>query len=294
MVNQRVSQRVSQRVGRVWNLGPRGRRAWQTAGQYLLGTLVSLVFLAPLAWAVVTAFKGSREVYAGAFWPASWQFGNFVSAWNAAPFGRYLLNSLFISTSITVLIVVTSCLAAFAFSRLRFPGRALLFALSIGTLMIPFDVLLVPNYITVRALGLIDSYAALILPFAASGFGIFVLRQAFLQTPQEIEDAAHIDGAKPWVYLVYILVPMNLAPIAAVSILTFLSAWNALVWPLIVTRSDTLRPVQVGLASFLSAEGNNVPLMMAATIIAVAPVLLAYALAQRWFIKSAASSGLKG
>ncbi len=262
-------------------------------GQEALGLVVALLFLAPLAWMFLTAFKPASEVFT-TVWPRTWEFGNFLAAWRAAPFGRYLFNSLFISSAVTALVLVTSCLAAFAFTFYRFPGRALLFALSLGTLMIPFDVLLVPNYLTVRALGLIDTYGALILPFAASGFGIFVLRQAFMQTPRELEDAARIDGAGPATFLVRILVPMNLAPISAVGVLTFLGAWNALVWPLIVTNSDALRPVQVGLAQFLGAEGNEVPLVMAATAIAVTPVLVAYAFAQRWFIKSAASSGLKG
>jgi multiple sugar transport system permease protein len=265
-----------------------------TLGATLLGLVVSALFLWPLLWAVLTAFKEGREVFSGPLLPTTWRFSNFVAAWRAAPFGRYLLNSLLVSSSITALVLVTSCLSAFAFARLRFPGRALLFMLALGTLMIPFDVLLVPNYLTVRALGLLDSYAALILPFAASGFGIFVMRQAFKGSPQEIEDAARIDGAGSLTYLVRILVPMHLAPLSAVGVLTFLGAWNAYVWPLIVTSSDALRPVQVGLAHFRGVEGSNIPLMMAATVIAVAPVLLAYALAQRWFIKSAAASGLKG
>ncbi len=265
-----------------------------TLGVTLLGLAVSALFLAPLGWALLTAFKEGREVFSGALLPSSWRVSNFVEAWNAAPFGRYLINSLLVSTAITARVLLSSCLSAFAFARLNFPGRALLFMLALGTLMIPYDVLLIPNYLTVRTLGLLDSYAALILPFTASGFGIFVLRQAFKQTPREIEDAARIDGANSPTYLFRILVPMNLAPLTAVGVLTFLGAWNAYVWPLIVTSSDALRPVQVGLANFRGVEGSNIPLMMAATVIAVAPVLIAYVFAQRWFIKSAAASGLKG
>lgn len=270
----------------------RSRKA--SLGVDLLGLLVAMIFLAPLLWLFLTAFKDGREVFTGGLLPSAWRWDNLVRAWQAAPFGRYLLNSLVVSSAVTLLVLVTSSLAAFAFTYLRFPGRALLFALALGTLMIPFDVMLVPNYLTVRALGLLDSYAALILPFGASGFGIFVLRQAFKRTPREIEDAARIDGASPSVYLWRILVPMNVAPLSAVGILTFLGAWNALVWPLVVTNRDAIRPVQVGLAHFLSAEGSEVPLVMAATLITIAPVLLAYAFSQRWFIKSAASSGLKG
>lgn len=262
--------------------------------QNLLGLVVALIFLVPLAWMVLTAFKPQSEVFTTGFWPTTWRPETFLDAWRSAPFGRYLINSLVVSSAITASVVATSALAAFAFTHLHFPGRSFLFALTLGTLMIPNDVLLIPNYLTIRALGLIDTYAALVVPFAASGFGILIFRQAFKQTPREIEDAARLDGAAPFVFLVRVLLPMNAAPASAVAVLTFLGAWNAFVWPLIVTESEQLLPVQVGLAALKAAEGTNIPVLMAATTVAVAPVLVAYALVQRWFINNAVASGLKG
>lgn len=270
-------------------------RRWQQLALNALGLAVALVFLIPLAWMLLTSLKDQQVIFREPWLPSRWRFDNYRAAWQAAPFGRYLLNSLFISSSVTLLVLLTSCLAGFALSRRPFPGRKLVFMLILGTLMIPFDVLLVPNYLTVHRLGLLNTYGALILPFAASGFGIFLMRQAFKQTPVELEEAARIDGASSLRILFHIFIPVNLAPLAALAVLTFLGAWNALVWPLIVTtRNTSIRPVQVGLSAFLSEEGSNIPLMMAATAIAVAPVLIAYILAQKWFIKSAAASGLKG
>lgn len=260
-----------------------------------LTLFVALLFLAPLIWLVLGAFKTQSTLFTGPLIPESWNWRNFVDAWNSAPFGRYLFNSLLVSAASTFLVVMTSALAAFAFSRMSFPGQHALFLLALATLMIPGDVLLIPNFLTVRSFGWINSYWALIVPFAASAFGIFLLRQAFLKTPQELEDAARIDGATPMQFLLRILMPVNAPALSALSVLTFLSSWNALVWPFIATSRDEYRTVQVGLAQFNDLEGaTNVPEILAATLIVISPVLLAYAFAQKWFIESAAGSGLKG
>ncbi|CAM3957752.1 carbohydrate ABC transporter permease [Deinococcus frigens] len=263
-------------------------------GQEALSLAVILIFLMPLVWMLLAAFKPQQEVFIGGFWPSEWQWHNLAEAWNSAPFGRYLLNSLLISLTTTAAVLLSSALAAYAFARMRFPLKAFLFAVALGTLMIPGDVLLIPNFITVRQFGWLNSYPALIVPFAASAFGVFLLRQAFRQTPVELEEAARLDGATPAQYLWRILLPINAPVLSALGILTFLSSWNALVWPLVVTSRDDFRTVQVGLASFSSLEGSNLPLVMAATLIVIAPVMIAYALAQKWFIESAAASGLKG
>lgn len=255
---------------------------------------VALVFLLPLVWLLLAAFKGQKVIYTGPLIPETWVWQNFVDAWNSAPFGRYLLNSLLISGVTTMSVLLSSALAAFAFARLPFPGKPLLFLFALGTLMIPGDALLIPNFITIREFGWVNSYPALIVPFAASAFGVFLLRQAFLRTPAELEEAARLDGATALQFLFYILLPVNASALSALGVLTFLSSWNALVWPLVATNRDEFRTVQVGLASFSSLEGSNLPLVMAATVIVIAPVLIVYALAQKWFIESAAASGLKG
>ncbi|WP_291424915.1 carbohydrate ABC transporter permease [Deinococcus sp.] len=263
-------------------------------GQEAISLLVIVFFVMPLVWMLLAAFKPQTEVFLGKLLPSRWEWGNLKLAWESAPFGRYLLNSLLISLITTAAVVTTSALAAYAFARMTFPLKGLLFALALGTLMIPGDVLLIPNFMTVRQFGWLNSYQALIVPFAASAFGVFLLRQAFLQTPVELEEAARLDGATPAQYLRMILLPVNTPVLSALSILTFLSSWNALVWPLVVTNRDEFRTVQVGLASFSSLEGSNLPLVMAATVIVVTPMLLFYIFAQKWFIESAAASGLKG
>lgn len=270
------------------------RVRWGQWGQEIVGVVVAAAFLIPLVWMLLAAFKGQREVFSGPLIPDPWVWENFVRAWNGAPFGRYLLNSIFVSTTVTIAVVLSSSLAAFAFSRLHFPGRQWFFLVALGTLMIPGDVLLIPNFITIREFGWINTYQALIVPFTASGFGIFLLRQAFMSTPTEFDDAARIDGARPAQFLFRILMPLNAPSLSALAVLTFLGTWNALVWPLIATSRDEVRTVQVGLASFNSLEVINLPVTLAATTIVVAPVLIVYFFAQKWFIESAASSGLKG
>ena len=272
----------------------RKRLSWQRVGQEALSFIVAALFLIPLLWLFLAAFKPSSEIWGGPLLPTEWRWQNFVEAWNGAPFARYFLNSIVVSGLITLFVVLTSSLAAFAFSRLEFPGKHLLFLVALGTLMIPGDVLLIPNFLTVRNFGWVNSYQALIIPFAASAFGVFLMRQAFMQTPRDLEDAARIDGASSWQFLFRILMPVNKPAISALSVLTFLGAWNALVWPLIATSKDEFRTVQVGLASFTNLEWSNVPVVLAATMIVVLPVLVIYFVAQKWFIESAASSGLKG
>jgi multiple sugar transport system permease protein len=270
------------------------RLSWASMGQEGLSLVVAAVFLIPLLWLFLAAFKPQTEVWGGPLLPTEWRWQNFVEAWNGAPFARYFLNSVLVSGLITLFVVMTSSLAAFAFSRLEFPGKHALFLVALGTLMIPGDVLLIPNFLTVRNFGWVNTYQALIVPFAASAFGVFLMRQAFMQTPKDLEDAARIDGASPWQFLFRILMPVNMPAISALSVLTFLGAWNALVWPLIATSKDEFRTVQVGLASFTNLEWSNVPVVLAATTIVILPVLVIYFVAQKWFIESAASSGLKG
>jgi multiple sugar transport system permease protein len=262
--------------------------------QSALSLIVALIFLIPLVFMLLGAFKEQKEVFLGAFIPEQWVWQNFIEAWNAAPFGRYFLNSLVVSVIVTVSVVLTSSLAAFAFARMKFWGQSALFLFVLGPLMIPGDVLLIPNFITIRQFGWQNSYPALIVPFLASAFGIFLLRQAFLKTPQELEDASKIDGASALQFLFRILMPVNSPSLSALSVLTFLGIWNALVWPYIAISKDEFRTVQVGLASFSNLEGSNVPVVLAATTLVVFPVLLVYVFAQKWFIESAASSGLKG
>ncbi|GEM88533.1 carbohydrate ABC transporter permease [Meiothermus granaticius] len=271
------------------------RHLWGQRGLEALSLLIALLFLAPLLWLFLGAFKAPDGLFGGPLIPPRWEWENFLEAWHSAPFGRFLINSLIVSSLTTLLVGLSSALAAFALARMEFPLKPLAFLLALGTLMIPGDALLIPNFLTIRNFGWINSYWALIVPFAASGFGIFLLRNAFLQTPRELDDSARLDGATPLTFLFRILLPVNAPALSALSVLTFLSSWNALVWPFVATNRNEWRTAQVGLASFNNIEGNtDIPVVLAATFIVTVPVLLVYFLAQKWFIESAASSGLKG
>jgi ABC-type glycerol-3-phosphate transport system permease component len=223
------------------------------------------------------------------------QWSNYADAWNALPFDRYYLNSAVVATATTVIELLISSLAAFAFARLRFAGRNLLFTLYLATLMIPLPVLLIPNFIMVtKYLGWYDTYAALILPPAFSAFSTFLLRQHYLNLPLELDDAARIDGASSFRIWWNIILPMSGATLAALAIFIFLGSWNSFLWPLVVTHSADMRTVPIGLNSFQSENGTRWSLLMAGGVVAMTPVLIIYILAQNWFIKGISLTGIGG
>jgi multiple sugar transport system permease protein len=263
---------------------------------YALLVGLSFLTLIPIVWMVLTAFKSPPEVaqIPPTWWPRSWHPENFVEAWRAAPFGRYLLNTAFMALTIMVLEVLTSALAAYAFARLRFPGRDGLFLLYLGTLMIPRQVTLIPLFILMRELRWVDTYQGLILPQAFSAFGTFLLRQFFLTIPFELEDAARVDGASRLQCLVRIILPLSGPALATLAVFILLFQWNNLLWPLVMSNSDTTRPVAVGLRVFQGQWGTEWNLLMAAATLAVIPMVALYAVAQRWFVQGIALSGFGG
>jgi multiple sugar transport system permease protein len=261
-------------------------------------TLLALAFLTlvPIIWMVLTAFKAPAEVLASppTWIPRSWHPENFQAAWNFAPFGRYLLNTLIIAVTVMVLETLTSALAAYSFARLRFPGRDLIFLLYLGTLMIPMQVTIIPRFILMRELGWIDTYQGLIIPQAFSAFGTFLLRQYFLGIPKELEDAARIDGASRFECFRRIILPLSGAALATLAVFIFLFQWNNLLWPLIMSNSDTTRPIAVGLRHFQGQWSTDWNLLMAAATLATIPVIVVYLAAQRWFIRGITLSGFGG
>lgn len=246
---------------------------------------VTALVLAPFALAVLVSLMEPASFMARppAFWPL--RITGYAEALGRAPFARYFLNSLLVSLAITAGSLWTSILAAYVFARTEFPGRDVLFAIVVATLMIPGHVTLIPNYLTLATLGLIDSYAALILPFLASGFVTFFLRQHFKSIPRELDDAALIDGAGHGTILWRILVPIARPAIAAMALFQFLAEWNSYLWPLIVTSSDRLRTVQIGLAQVFATEAFDGlvdwPMIMAGAVMVMAPTLVAFWLAER-------------
>jgi len=268
----------------------------------LKNTLVHLVLLAsvvvvllPYYLMISTSLKPIQEIFTDPFqWlPSRLAWENYVDAWNHAPFGRYFLNSTFISVTETLGVLATSALAGYAFSRMRFWGREVFFVIFLGTLMVPGEVQLVPNYITIVRLGWLNTYYALIIPWLASVFGIFFMRQFFATIPQELQDAATMDGASHWTFLWRVVVPLSKPAFITVGLLSFLGSWNALTWPLIVTNTPEMRPIMVGLLSFSNEWGTQPRLLMAAATFSVAPILVLFFILQRYFIQGIARAGIK-
>lgn len=223
--------------------------------------------------------------------PGFWQ--NYIDAWARAPFGRYFVNSAIMSTVTPLLIVATSAPAAYAFARLRFPGRDLLFMLFLATMMIPQEVILIPNYITVSRLGWIDKYQALILPWIVNVVTIFFLRQFFRSIPDELQDAALLDGCSHMRFLWSVALPLSVPALVSTSLFNFLGAWNSVQWPLYVTNSPGMRPLMVGMKFFSDDAGMSVHLHNAAATFTTVPIIILFLLVQRKFIEGIARTGIK-
>lgn len=227
---------------------------------------------------------------------------NYVQAWNEANFNEYFWNSIQITTITIVGMLIVCILAAYAFSRIKFPGRDTIFAIFLATMMIPETILLIPNFLIVNQLDKwmkpvlpwLNNWPSLTIPFMASVFAIFLMRQFFAQIPNELWDAARIDGAGHIRFLVQIVLPLSKAVLFTVLIFQFIGSWNALVWPLVVTSKPDWRPIAVGLFSFISEAGPELQLMLAGAVITTAPVLLLYFFTQKQFTEGIATSGLKG
>jgi multiple sugar transport system permease protein len=278
----------SPRRSRGLTLGALGLHALLIAG--------SVIMLLPFAWMFTTSLKLPPDIFTyPPVWipnPIAWQ--NYVKTVTVMPFGRFYLNSLIVTTGVTLLQLLTSSLAAFAFARMRFPGRNALFLLYLATLMIPFQVTMIPNFILVRALGWYDTYQALILPPAFSAFSTFLLRQYLLGIPRELDEAARIDGATSLRIWWQVIMPLTGPVIAALATFVSLNSWNDFLWPLIITNSPAMRTLPVGLSSFQGQYKTDWNLLMAGSVIAMLPVLLVYIIGQRWFIKGITLSGLGG
>jgi len=267
----------------------RGNTALETAGAWL----VALIWILPLAYAVWAAIHPSQ--YSAHFvLNAPLTAENFVKAWNAAPFARYFLNTFILVTMILAVQLVLCTLAAYAFARFSFAGRDVAFVLVLLQLMIMPDVLIVENYRTMTALGLVDTIPAIGLPYMASAFGIFLLRQTFKTVPRELDEAARIEGAGPVQVLLKVYIPLAKPIYIAYSLVSVSYHWNNFLWPLIITNSVSTRPLTVGLQIFAAADqGIDWSVITAATLMTSAPLLLAFLLFQRQFVQSFMRAGIR-
>ncbi len=263
----------------------------------ILGALLSLV---PFVWMISTSLKTIGEALGSSFFPSELHFENYVEAWDRANFSQYFLNSIKITGISLIGSISISILAAYGFARIKFPGRELIFGILLSTMMIPAMVTIIPNFLTVTWLGRIgpikwiNNWPALTVPFMGSVFNIFLLRQFFAQIPDELFDAARIDGSGHLRFLLQVVLPLSKAPLMVILVLTFIGSWNSLAWPLLVTNTPNWRPISVGMMNFVTEAGQEIHYIMAGAFITIIPILILYFFTQKQFTESIARSGLKG
>jgi multiple sugar transport system permease protein len=262
---------------------------------HLLLILGAFWMLLPFFWMVSTSLKTQMQAlkFPPDIFPKSLMFINYIEAFMQVDFSRYFLNTIIMTVGTTLLVFITSALAAYAFARLRFYGRDLFFTLFLAMMMIPIPVYLVPSYVILNRLGWIDTFFALIIPWSANIFSIFLLRQHFKTIPQELFDAAKIDGLNHIQILKNIVLPLSKAVLVTVGIFQVVANWNSFLWPLIVTHSNSMRTIQTGLAYFAQAESTNYPLLCAASTFTTLPLIILYFFVQRQIMESYARAGLK-
>ncbi|OGS34840.1 MAG: sugar ABC transporter permease [Elusimicrobia bacterium RIFOXYC2_FULL_34_12] len=268
----------------------------QKAISYILLTAIGISMILPFVWMVSTSLKEAGAVFA---YPPEWipnpfVFRNYSDAWEAVRFARLFWNSVFVAICTTVGQVITSSLAAYAFARLDFPGKDKLFLCYLATMMIPGQITMIPVFILLKELNWINTYKALIIPMMFTAYGTFMLRQFFMTIPKDLEDAAVMDGCTKFGIYWRVILPLSKPALATLATFTFLGNWNNFMWPLIVTNSEEMRTLPVGLAAFQGLYTTDWTLLMAASVIVIIPVLIVYIFNQRFFTKGVVMSGLKG
>jgi multiple sugar transport system permease protein len=295
---------MSTRTGRSNRIGAdayrarRRRKGTRIAGLSLVHAvlIIGVIFMVmPFIWMILTSFKDQSEVftYSPQWLPSKLNFDGYRQVWSEVPFGHMYLNSFIVAGAVTVGQLITSALAGYAFARLDFPGRDVIFMIYISAMMIPHQATLIPSFMLVRKLGMLDRYSGLIVPFVAGPFGAFMLRQFFLSMPRSLEEAAIIDGCSRFGVLTRIVLPLCKPAMVTLGLFQFMFSWNSFMWPLIVTNRSSMRTLQVGLALLRAEEATNWPMLMAATAMATLPIVIIFLAAQRQFIESIAFTGLK-
>jgi multiple sugar transport system permease protein len=287
---------------------PAARAAWRssdraryrrTGGRMLLYVALAgggLAMLFPFAWMISTSLKPDLAVFSTPpqLIPRPLQAGNYSKVVDVFPVWRFLMNSAIVAVISTTLQVATSAAAAYAFARMKFRGSNVLFLVYLATLMVPFQVTIVPLFIEMKYLHFVDTYPGLILPTIASAFGTFLLRQAFMQLPKELEEAAFVDGAGHWTVFTKIVLPLVKPSLATFGIFAFMASWNSFLWPLVIISSQRLMTLPVGLANLQGEHFTAWNLVMAGTTISVIPIVAVYLLAQKHIVRGVVLSGVKG
>jgi len=260
-----------------------------------LVAILAVTMLLPFVWMVGTSLMDELEVYRfpPPLWPSPPRLANYAEALTALPFDRFFVNSTVFAAGVVVGQLITSATMAYAFARLRFPGRDRLFFVVLATIMVPAIVLLIPRFLLINALGWVDTVQGLVATELVSVWGIFLLRQFFLTIPRDLEDAARLDGAGEWVVFWRVVLPLSRPALATLALFAFVDAWKNFLWPLIATRSLEMRVVEVGIAQFHGFYYANWPYQMAAAVAALVPLVVVFVVAQRHFVRGIQLTGLK-
>jgi multiple sugar transport system permease protein len=259
----------------------------------LVALILALMTILPLLYMVSIGFKSSSDVFSPNLLPKAPTLDNFIYVFTQVPFIRYILNTFFVSAVVTFIALWFHTMAGYALARLRFPGRETIFILIFSTFLVSLPVIIVPLFILVRAMGMLNSYAGLIVPSIFNAFGIFLLRQYYLSLPRELEEAAVIDGASYWRIYWSVILPLSRPIVSALAILFFLANWNNFLWPLTVASDDKLWVVQVGIANFKSQYSASWNYIMAASTVVATPMLILFVIFQKQIMESIKTSGLK-
>ncbi len=263
---------------------------------YLVLLIGAASMIIPFLWSILTSFKNATEVFTPPLISISFplNFDAYKEMIERLPFLIYAWNTIKVAGAITLGQLLTCSLAGFAFAKINFPGREILFLIFLATMMVPTAVTLIPNFVTMSELKLVNTLTGLILPFIGSAYGTFLMRQFFLGFPSELEDAAKLDGCNPPSFYWHILLPNSRPILATLGLMTFQWAWNEFQWPLIMIRTDPFRTLQVGLSALQNEHYINWPLLMAASVLTNLPIILLFIIAQKQFVQSIKMTGLKG
>lgn len=263
---------------------------------WIILIVVAIFTLLPFVWMLITSVKSSGNIYQmpPEFFVKNPRFENYSDVVKMVPIFRYFINSALISLLVTVGTLITTIFASYAFARYEFKGKEIIFTIIVATMMVPGEVLIAPNFVTISKLGLLNTMTALYLPWIASAFSIFLLRQYFLQVPEELYKASKIDGASEMDYLFRILVPYSKPALITIGLLRIINSWNEFLWPLLMVNETTKRTLPVGLTTFVTEAGTKYNLLMAYASIVVIPIILIYILCHNYIIQGFSRGGLKG
>ena len=264
--------------------------------RYVLLSAISVVVLTPFAWMALSSLKRNNEVFTApiTWFPDEWQWHNYIDIWTKADMSTWLGNTIFLSVTVTALQVLTGSFAAYGFSRIRFPGRDALFLVYIGTIAVPWQAYMIPQFKLLSEVGLADTRLSIILLQAFSAFGVFLMKQFYDTVPEELSESARIDGLTEFGIYRRIMLPLSVPSISALAILTFTNTWNDYMGPLIYLRSPDLWTIQLGLKTFIGQYNADYAAIMTGSVLSVLPIAVVFAIGQKYFVQGIASSGLKG